>query len=118
MDGITILKTIEITETVELFPFANLCATVIAFVLIVISFCIQSHMRKNMENSFLPTFFAVMAIVCLIAGKSLGNAKTQAPTGCYQYECVIDESVNIEDVLEIYDYVDKKDGVWILRDKI
>jgi len=43
--------------------------------------------------------------------------KEDVPTGCYRYECTIDDDASFTDILEEYDVIEQRGEIWVLEDK-
>ena len=110
IDGIEILNKTEIMTISDagliwsyILVFGGLiCALLFAFL-------------SNYHNAFIiGVIFSVVAFFSGIIVAALDESK---PTGRYQYECTIDESVPFKDVLENYEVIEQKGKLWILEDK-
>ena len=111
IDGIEILNKTEIMTISDaglLWTFilvfgGVICAALCAFL-------------SNYHNTFI--IGVIFGVVAFFSGFIVGDATEESkPTGRYQYECTIDESVSFKDVLENYEVVEQKGKLWILEDK-
>ena len=68
-------------------------------------------------NDWVGIISMIMFAISMAALLVLGIIEPKEPTGRYQYEVMMDESVPFEDVLENYDIVEQKGKIWILKDK-
>ena len=111
IEGIEILNKTEIMTMSDVNAMWTLILIFGGLICIVVSaFLISCH------DAFI--FGVIFGIVAFFSGFVVCEATEQSePTGRYQYECTIDESVTFEDVLENYNVVEQKGKLWILEDK-
>lgn len=111
MEGINILNQIEYTDLSGM-P----CVWIIVFFLIAfigIALFIYGCMKVKISMLCVGvgigiTFFSIFGI-CTIE-------MTQGEE-TYEYECTIDENVNIKDVYDNYIVVERRGDIWVLREK-
>ena len=68
------------------------------------------------DGCWLPRIGCIIIVVILFIA-SIGKFCKQKPTGRYQYEVTIDESVSMTDVHEKYKVMGQEGKIWILEDK-
>lgn len=56
---------------------------------------------------------AILSIIGMIAEEKV----EPLPTGINQYEVLIDESVNFQEVYEKYEIIERRGDIWVLEDK-
>lgn len=56
-------------------------------------------------------------LVCLLIFVTCGILDTTIKTGEYRYECIIDNSVSYNEVVENYNIIGQRGDIWILEDK-
>lgn len=59
----------------------------------------------------------VLCIICFVVFAVLIIWWPTEPTGRYQYECLIDESVSMTEVYERYEVIEQRGDIWVLEDK-
>ena len=111
MDGITILNTIIVNDCADWVSF-----TVLALVII----CIASLVLMLTSNDNRVIIFGIISLIAIIATPIIIIAsKTHWRTNeRNQYECIIDDSVSINEVYEKYNVIERRGKIWILEDKI
>ena len=67
-----------------------------------------------MKEQFIGVIAAICSVVVIIFIGSFGDTE---PTGRYTYECIIDQSVPLNDVYERYEVIDRRGDIWVLKDK-
>ena len=111
MDGITILNTIIVDDCAD-------CVSFIALALGVI--CIVAFILTLTSNDNRVIIFGIISLLAIIATPIIIIAsKTHWRTNeRNQYECIIDDSVSINEVYEKYNVIERRGKIWILEDKI
>ena len=111
MDGITILNTIIVNDCADWVSFTALTLGVI---------CIMSFVLMLTSKDNRVIIFGIISLVAIIATPIIIIAsKTHWRTNeRNQYECIIDDSVSINEVYEKYNVIDRRGKIWILEDKI
>lgn len=107
VDGITILNKTAVTGL----PTWVLVLAFIAFVTGLIVFAVSMILDGPVwiTTSSLMIGLIVM-IACVIS-------KYTVKTGEYRYECIIDNSVSYNEVVENYKIVEQRGDIWVLEDK-
>ena len=111
MDGITILNTTIVDDYARW-----VLPTVLALGVI----CIMSFVLMLTSKDNRVIIFGIISLVAIIATPIIIIAsKTHWRTNeRNQYECIIDDSVSINEVYEKYNVIDRRGKIWILEDKI
>ena len=111
MDGITILNTIIVNDCADWVSFTPLTLGVI---------CIVAFILTLTSNDNRVIIFGIISLLALIAMPIIViTSKTHWRTNeRNQYECIIDDSVSINEVYEKYNVIERRGKIWILEDKI
>ena len=111
MDGITILNTTIVDEYARW-----VLPTVLALGLI----CIVALVLMLNSNDKGVIIFGTISLLAMIAMPIIiGTSKSHWRTNeRNQYECIIDDSVSINEVYENYNVIERRGKIWILEDKI
>lgn len=111
MDGITILNTIIVDDCADWVSFIALTLGVI---------CIVAFVLTLTSNDNRVIIFGIISLLAIIATPIIIIAsKTHWRTNeRNQYECIIDDSVSINEVYEKYNVIERRGKIWILEDKI
>ena len=111
MDGITILNTIIVDD----------CADGVSFIALTLGvICIVAFILTLTSNDNKVIIFGIISLLAIIATPIIIIAsKTHWRTNeRNQYECIIDDSVSINEVYEKYNVIERRGKIWILEDKI
>lgn len=112
MDGITILNIIVIDEPAKwVLPTALILGMVCicTFILMldtngsIVTICLGSVSTLALINAF----------IIVLASQSHWRTNERN-----QYECIIDNSVSINEVYENYNVIERRGDIWVLEDKI
>ena len=111
MDGITILNTIIVNDRADWVSFTVLALGVI---------CIVAFVLTLTSNDNRVIIFGIISLLAIIATPIIIIAsKTHWRTNeRNQYECIIDDSVSINEVYENYNVIERRGEIWVLEDKI
>ena len=111
MDGITILNTIIVNDRADWVSFIALTLGVI---------CIVAFILTLTSNDNRVIIFGIISLLAIIAMPIIViTSKTHWRTNeRNQYECIIDDSVSINEVYEKYNVIERRGKIWILEDKI
>ena len=112
MDGITILNTIVVDEcALWVFP------TALSLGIVCIgAFLLMLDTRGGTDTICLGIISVLALIsVCTIVLISQFRWRTNERN---QYECIIDDSVSINEVYENYNVIEQRGKIWVLEDKI
>lgn len=112
MDGITILNTIIVNDCADWVSFIALALGVICITALILM------LTSNDETGVI--IFCIISLVAMIATPIIIIAsKTHWRTNeRNQYECIIDDSVSINEVYENYNVIERRGEIWVLEDKI
>lgn len=111
IEGIEVLNKTEIMTISD----AGLIWTLILIIGGLIGIVLFLCLTYINENFVIGTIFSILALFSGFV--VLAAASESKPTGRYQYEVTIDESVLFDDVFENYDIIEQKGKLWILEDK-
>ena len=65
-----------------------------------------------------PTWTAIVPIIIILLVWLLcGILNITIKTGEYQYECIIDDSVPYNEVVDNYKIIEQRGDIWVLEDK-
>lgn len=111
MDGITILNTIIVNDCADWVSFTALALGVL---------CIMSFILMLVSKDNEAIIFGIISLIAIIATPIIIiTSKTHWRTNeRNQYECIIDDSVGINEVYENYNVIERRGEIWILEDKI
>jgi hypothetical protein len=107
VEGITILNTTAITGLPT-------WVSVLAFVIFFIG-AIVFAVSMILDGPVWVTASSLM--IGLIVMIACGIFKYTVKTGGYRYECIIDDSVSYNEVVENYKIVEQRGDIWVLEDK-
>lgn len=111
MDGITILNTIIVDERAQW-----VVPTVLAIgVVCIVALVLMPNSKDNGVPIFGTIFLLAMIAMPIIIGTSESHWRTNERN---QYECIIDDSVSINEVYENYNVIERRGDIWVLEDKI
>lgn len=110
MNGITILNTIIVDDYARW-----VLPTVLALGFI----CIVSLVLMINSNDSGVIIFGTISLLAMIAMPIIiGTSKSHWRTNQRnQYECIIDDSVSINEVYENYNVIERRGDIWVLEDK-
>ena len=60
---------------------------------------------------------ALVGAILSVAGMIAEEKVEPLPTGIAQYEVLIDESVNFQEVYDKYEVIERRGDIWVLQDK-
>lgn len=78
------------------------------------------YYRINQNDALKSTMtlpFAIGAIVIMFFGTVAASHEEEKPTGRFEYEVILDDTVMVNELCKYYEIVAEKDGVYVLRDK-
>lgn len=107
IEGITILNKIAITGL----PSWIMVSAIIIFTIGLLVFPISIIAEW-------PTWTAIVPIIIiLLVWLICGILNITIKTGEYQYECIIDDSVPYNEVVDNYKIIEQRGNIWVLEDK-
>ena len=111
MDVITILNTIIVNDCADWVSFTALALGVL---------CIMAFILMLVSKDNEAIIFGIISLIAMIAMPIIViTSKTHWRTNeRNQYECIIDDSVSINEVYEKYNVIERRGKIWILEDKI
>ena len=110
MDGITILNTTIVDDYAQW-----VLPTVLALAFI----CIVAFILTLTSNDNRVIIFGTISLLAMIAMNIIViTSKSHWRTNeRNQYECIIDDSVSINEVYENYNVIERRGDIWVLEDK-
>lgn len=105
----TIVNQYPVMETV-LSPWIFLlliCFACISFLIAILAF----------QERLLGLGFSSLALALVLGGIFCYGLSAKVESGRNRYECLIDDTVPFAEVVENYDVVSRRGGLWILEDK-
>lgn len=110
MDGITILNTIIVDDYAQW-----VLPTVLALGLI----CIVALVLMLNSNDTGVVIFGTISLLAMIAIPTIviTSKSHWRINERNQYECIIDDSVSINEVYENYNVLERRGDIWVLEDK-
>lgn len=110
MDGITILNTIMVDDYAQW-----VLPTVLALGLI----CIVALVLMLNSNDTGVVIFGTISLLAMIAIPTIviTSKSHWRINERNQYECIIDDSVSINEVYENYNVLERRGDIWVLEDK-
>lgn len=107
VEGITVLNKIAITGLPSWIMVSSVVILAIGLIVLVVSLLAEWPAWA----AIVPIISAVLIfIIC-------GIFKYTVKTGGYRYECIIDDSVSYNEVVENYKIVEQRGDIWVLEDK-
>lgn len=110
MDGITILNTTIVDDYAQW-----VLPTVLALGIV----CIVAIVLMPNSNNTGIIIFGIISVLAMIAMPIIViTSKSHWRTNeRNQYECIIDDSVSINEVYENYNVIERRGDIWVLEDK-
>lgn len=107
VEGITVLNKIAITGLPSWIMVSSVVILIIGLIVLVVSLLAE----WPAWTAIVPIISAVLIfIIC-------GTLNCIVKTGEYRYECIIDDSVSYNEVVENYKIVKQRGDIWVLEDK-
>ena len=107
IEGITILNKITVTGVPSWVLISAAAILIIGLIVFAISIIAEW-----------PTWTAIVPIIIiLLIWLICGILNITIKTGEYQYECIIDDSVPYNEVVDNYEIVERRGDIWVLEDK-
>lgn len=107
VEGITVLNKIAVTGIPSWVLISAAAILIIGLIVFAISIIAEW-----------PTWTAIVStIIVLLIWFICGILNTTIKTGEYRYECIIDDSVPYNKVVENYNIVEQRGDIWVLEDK-
>ena len=107
IEGITVLNKIAVTGVPSWVLVSAIIICIIGFIVFAISIIVEW-----------PTWTAIVPIIIvLLIWFICGILNITIKTGEYRYECIIDDSVPYNEVVDNYKIVEQRGDIWVLEDK-
>ena len=107
IEGITILNKIAVTGVPSWILISAAVILIIGLIVFAISIIAEW-----------PTWTAIVPIIIiLLVWLICGILNITIKTGEYQYECIIDDSVPYNEVVDNYKIIEQRGDIWVLEDK-
>lgn len=106
VEGITILNKIAIIGL----PTWIKTSAIIIFTIGVLVFVVSIIADWPVWTRIFSLVCSLIFVICCILNVTI-------KTGEYQYECIIDNSVSYNEVVENYNIIGQRGDIWILEDK-
>ena len=107
VEGITVLNKIAVTGVPSWVLISAAAILIIGLIVFAISIIAEW-----------PTWTAIVStIIVLLIWFICGILNITIKTGEYQYECIIDDSVPYNKVVENYNIIEQRGDIWVLEDK-
>ena len=107
VEGITILNKTDITGLPT-------WVSVLAFIVFVTGLIVFAVSMILDGPVWITTSSLMISLIVMVA---CGTFKYTVKTGEYRYECIIDDSVSYNEVVENYKIVEQRGDIWVLEDK-
>ena len=95
-------------ESIDTYSRETLIFASVIFLIILLGLVLAS------QEQFVGIIVAVVSFVILLF---IGAFCDTQPTGRFKYECIIDQSVPLNDVYERYEVTERRGDIWVLEDK-
>ena len=112
MDGITILNTTIVDDCAQW-----AVPTVLAFgIICIVALVLMLNSKDTGAGVIIFGTISLLAMIAMpiIIGTSKSHWRTNERN---QYECIIDDSVSINEVYENYNVIERRGDIWVLEDK-
>ena len=107
IEGITILNKIAVTGVPSWVLISAAAILIIGLIVFAISIIAEW-----------PTWTAIVStIIVLLIWFICGILNITIKTGEYRYECIIDDSVPYNEVVDNYKIIEQRGDIWVLEDK-
>lgn len=77
--------------------------------------CLVMVLASVKYQDFCAIAGIILLVVCGVI--SLVGAFFKKPSGRYQYECLIDDTVPYTEIYNKYDVIERRGSIWVLEDK-
>lgn len=106
VEGITILNKIAVTGVPSWIALSAIILFTIGLLVFIVSIMADG-----------PVWTAIIPLVSLLVLVAYSILNATIKTGEYQYECIIDDSVPYNKVIENYNIIEQRGDIWVLEDK-
>lgn len=119
LDGINVLNTIELTKMVSNPIWDYVCN--VSLIICVIGIVLMGSCLIGNANDIIGTIGLLMTmgfiLLALISALISKNTEKEVPTGEYEYQVTIDESVSMVDFTSKYDIIRVDGEIYTIREK-
>lgn len=106
VEGITVLNKIAVTGIPSWIALSAIILFTIGLLVFIVSLIADG-----------PAWTAIISLVGLLILVICSILDATIKTGEYQYECIIDDSVSYNEVVENYNIIEQRGDIWVLEDK-
>lgn len=106
VEGITILNKIAVTGVPSWIALSAIILFTIGLLVFIVSIMADW-----------PVWTVIIPLVSLLVLVAYSILNATIKTGEYQYECIIDDSVPYNKVIENYNIIEQRGDIWVLEDK-
>lgn len=107
IEGITVLNKIAVTGVPSWMMISAIIISIIGFIIFAIAIIAEW-----------PAWKAIIPIIIILFTWFIcGIFNITFTTGKYQYECIIDDSVSYNEVVDNYKIIEQRGDIWVLEDK-
>lgn len=106
VEGITILNKIAVTGVPSWIALSAIILFTIGLLVFIVSIMADG-----------PVWTVIIPLVSLLVLVAYSILNATIKTGEYQYECIIDDSVPYNKVIENYNIIEQRGDIWVLEDK-
>ena len=107
IEGITVLNEIAVTGVPSWMMISAIIISIIGFIVFAIAIIAEWPVWKVI----------IPIIIILFTWFICGIFNITFKTGKYQYECIIDDSVPYNEVVDNYKIVEQRGDIWVLENK-
>lgn len=113
IEGIEVLNQVEIVKTSGIFVFVTIASFLI--VILGITTTLTSLLTLTRTDRKFFAFFGIIMIMIGAFGFVNGGVNTVQPTGKYEYQVTIDDTVSATTLYENYEVIDQQGKIWTIR---
>lgn len=110
----TILNSVEIMQFCEWLPPVIIFCLVTAIVSFII---LSSHDHTTIGGAVANAIIVLISIVSTVIFLVMSNNDDGIPTGRYEIEAIIDESVSFKEVVEEYNFIEQRGDIYVFETK-
>ena len=110
IEGVEILNKTKIMDSPNWVYPVSICLIIIALIV----FCCELLLN---DHFILSVIFGIIGIIAICGMVALCIVNPKIYTGRYSYECVIEDTVSLNEISDTYDIVEKRGKIWVLEDK-
>lgn len=106
VEGITVLNKIAVTGVPSWITLSAIILFTIGLLVFIVSLIADG-----------PAWTAIISLVSLLVLVICSILDATIKTSEYRYECIIDDSVSYNEVVENYNIIEQRGNIWVLEDK-